>query len=170
MNITHGLPARPISGFPVLTIGNFDGQHLGHQALVQAVVACARQQQGVPTVLTFDPHPVEVLRPRAPHHYLSDRTDKHAFFERWGIGELIILPFTAELAALLPAQFVEQVLCQGLGIRKLFVGENFVFGKGRSGTIQDLRVLGEQANFSVDPISPVLVGKRLSVPHEFENV
>lgn len=159
MNITHGLPGRPISGFPVLTIGNFDGQHLGHQALVQAVVSCARHMKGVPAVLTFDPHPVEVLRPEAPHNYLSDKTDKQAFFQRRGIAELIILPFTPELAALLPAQFVEQILVQGLGIRKLFIGENFVFGKGRSGTVQDLRNLGGQANFTVESIPPVFVGQ-----------
>lgn len=161
MNITHGLPARPISGFPVLTIGNFDGQHLGHQALVQAVVSCAQHMKGVPTVLTFDPHPVEVLRPGAPHNYLSDKADKQAFFQRRGIAELIILPFAPELAALLPGQFVEQVLLQGLGIRKLFIGENFVFGKGRSGTVQDLRILGGEANFTVESIPPVFVGQNI---------
>ena len=161
MNITQGLPARPLSGFPVLTIGNFDGQHLGHQALVQAVVSCARDRKGVPMVLTFNPHPVEVLRPGPSHVYLSDWQAKQSFFQRLGIAEIIILSFTPELAALLPSQFVEQVLWHGLGIRKLFVGENFVFGKGRSGTIQDLRILGEQANFTVDPISPVLVGQEI---------
>ena len=161
MNITHGLPACPLPGFPVLTIGNFDGQHLGHQALVRAVVSSARKIKGVPTVLTFTPHPVEVLRPGASHNYLSDSVDKQAFFERLGITELIILPFTTELASLLPGQFVEQVLWHGLGTRKVFVGENFVFGKGRSGTIQDLRILGQEAQFSVEPISPVLIGQEI---------
>lgn len=161
MNISQGLPSCPIPGHPVLTIGNFDGQHLGHQALVRAVVECARQIQGVPTVLTFDPHPVQVLRPGSSHKFLSNLEDKHAFFERAGIAEVIILSFTAELAAFLPAQFVETVLYQGLGIRKLIVGENFVFGKGRSGSIHDLRVLGEKAHFTVEPIPPVVVGQAI---------
>ncbi len=161
MNISQGLPSVPIPGHPVLTIGNFDGQHLGHQALLKAVTDCARKIHGVPTVLTFDPHPVQVLRPGSSHKFLSELKDKYAFFEHMGIAELVILPFTAELAALLPAQFVETVLCHGLGIRKLIVGENFVFGKGRSGSIQDLTVLGENAHFTVDPIPPVVVGQEI---------
>ena len=161
MNISQGLPPSPISGNPVLTIGNFDGQHLGHQALLKAVTDCARKIYGVPTVLTFDPHPVQVLRPGSSHKFLSELEDKYAFFEHMGIAELVILPFSVELAALLPAQFVETVLCHGLGIRKLIVGENFVFGKERSGSIQDLTVLGEKAHFTVDPIPPVLVGQKI---------
>ncbi|MDR4493808.1 MAG: bifunctional riboflavin kinase/FAD synthetase [Nitrospirales bacterium] len=161
MNISKGLPASPIPGSPVLTIGNFDGQHLGHQALLRAVTDRARKIHGVPTVLTFDPHPVQVLRPGSSHKFLSELEDKHAFFERLGIAELVILPFTPELAALLPSQFVETVLYQGLGIRKLIVGENFVFGKGRSGSIQDLTVLGKKAQFTVDPIPPVVVGQEI---------
>ncbi len=161
MNISQGLPSSPIPGHPVLTIGNFDGQHLGHQALLKAVTDSARTIHGVPTVLTFNPHPVQVLRPGSSHKFLSELEDKYAFFEHMGIAELVVLPFTAELAALLPAQFVETVLCQGLGIRKLIVGENFVFGKGRSGSIRDLTVLGEKAHFTVDPIPPVVVGEEI---------
>ncbi len=161
MNITRGLPSKPFAGHPVLTIGNFDGQHLGHQALVRAVVDCAAQIGGLPVVMTFDPHPIEVLRPELPHKYLSDQQSKQDFFERHGIAELLIMPFTPELAALLPAQFVQEVLCDGLGTRKILVGEHFVFGKGRSGSVYDLQKLGLQANFTVDPIPPVLVGERI---------
>lgn len=158
MNITRGLPLAPLASFPVLTIGNFDGQHLGHRALVQAVVENAQRMQGVPMVLSFDPHPIEVLRPGTRPKFLSDPQEKIDFFERLGIEELILLPFTPALAALHPGQFVQQVLHEGLGIRQVLVGENFVFGKGRSGTIQDLIRLGEQSNFVVQPMSPVLWG------------
>ncbi len=161
MNITRGLPSAPLDSFPVLTIGNFDGQHLGHSALVQAVVENAQRVKGVPMVLSFDPHPIEVLRPGTVPKFLSDAQDKCDFFERLGIMEHIILPFTPALAALNPSQFVQQVLHDGLGVRQLLVGENFVFGKGRSGTIQDLIRLGEQANFVVQPVTPVVLGSEV---------
>jgi len=159
MKITRGLPPVPPASSPVLTIGNFDGQHLGHRALVQAVVDRAHQINGFPMVLSFDPHPVEVLRPGYAHKFLSEDHEKIAFFEHLGISELVILPFTKELASLTPDQFVGQVLRDGLGIRKLLVGGNFVFGKGRSGTVKDLVELGAEANFSVEPIAPVMMGQ-----------
>lgn len=159
MKITRGLPPAPPASCPVLTIGNFDGQHLGHRALVLAVVDRAQRINGVPMVLSFDPHPVEVLRPGFVHKFLSDDHEKIAFFEHLGIAELVILPFNKELASLTPDQFVNQVLREGLGIRKLLVGENFVFGKGRSGTVKDLIELGAEADFSVEPIAPVIMGQ-----------
>lgn len=159
MKTTRGIPPVPPGSCPVLTIGNFDGQHLGHRALVQAVVDRAKQINGFPMVLSFDPHPVEVLRPGFVHKFLSDDREKTDFFERLGIAELVILPFTKELANLTPGQFVYQVLRDGLGIRKLLIGENFVFGKGRSGTVKDLMKLGAEAGFSVEPIAPVMIGQ-----------
>lgn len=161
MNITRGLPLNSPGPCPVLTIGNFDGQHLGHRALIQAVVDRAQQLNGLSMVLTFDPHPVEVLRPGSIHKFLSDKHEKIQFFEQLGIGELVILPFNRALANLPPDQFVGQVLQDGLGIRKLLVGENFVFGKGRSGTVKDLMELGAKADFSVEPIAPVIVGREV---------
>jgi riboflavin kinase/FMN adenylyltransferase len=158
MNITNGLPPSPLAPFPVLTIGNFDGQHLGHRALIEAVIDQAQRLNGVPMVLSFDPHPVTVLRPATVPKFLSDAQEKYDFFERLGIAELIILPFTQALAALTPEQFVQQVLHDGLGVKRLMVGDNFVFGKGRSGTVQDLIRLGEQANCVVQPMTPVMWG------------
>ena len=72
MNITNGLPPSPLAPFPVLTIGNFDGQHLGHRALIEAVIDQAQRLNGVPMVLSFDPHPVTVLRPATVPKFLSD--------------------------------------------------------------------------------------------------
>jgi riboflavin kinase/FMN adenylyltransferase len=152
------LPSIPLATFPVFTIGNFDGQHVGHRALIEAVIEQAKRLKGVPMVLSFDPHPIEVLRPGMRPKYLSDAQEKYDFFERLGIVELIILPFTQALATLTPEQFVQQVLCDGLGVRQLLVGENFVFGQGRSGTIQDLVRLGGLKNFDVQPVAPVMSG------------
>ncbi len=158
MNITRGLPSAPLADFPVITIGNFDGQHIGHRALIEAVIQQAQRLNGVPMVVSFDPHPIEVLRPRTDPKFLSDPQEKYDFFEQLGIAELIVLPFTQALAALPPEQFVQQVLHDGLGVRRLLVGENFVFGKERSGTIQDLVHLGRQANFEVQPVTSVILG------------
>ncbi len=80
MKVTRGIPSVSPASFPVLTIGNFDGQHLGHCALVQAVVDRAQQLNGYPMVLSFDPHPVEVLRPGSVHKSLSDDHDKMSVF------------------------------------------------------------------------------------------
>jgi riboflavin kinase/FMN adenylyltransferase len=157
MNITKGLPPAPLATFPVLTIGNFDGQHVGHRALLESVVENAQRLNGVPMVLSFDPHPIEVLRPGTVPKFLSDAQEKYDFFERLGIKELIILPFTQDLAGLNPEGFVRQVLHKGLGVRLLLVGDNFVFGQGRRGTIQDLVRLGAQTNFQVLPVTPVVL-------------
>jgi riboflavin kinase/FMN adenylyltransferase len=158
MNITRGLPLAPLAAFPVLTIGNFDGQHVGHRSLIEAVIEHAQHLKGVPMVLTFDPHPIQVLRPETLPKFLSDAQEKCQFFEQLGVSDLIILPFTQALAALTPDQFVQQVLHDGLGVRQVLVGENFVFGKNRSGTIEDLVRLGSQANFEVRPVTPVILG------------
>ncbi len=157
MNITRGLPSAPLAEFPVLTIGNFDGQHIGHRALIEVVIDYARRLNGVPMVLSFDPHPIQVLRPGTVPRFLSEAQEKYDFFEQLGIAELIILPFTTALAALTPNQFVERVLQVGLGVRQVLVGQNFVFGKGRSGTIEDLVRFGKQADFGVHAVPPVLL-------------
>ena len=159
MNVLRTLPSSPIHPHPVLTIGNFDGQHVGHCALVKAVVEQARRHQGTPMVLTFDPHPAKVLSPGIVLQFLSTQEEKQSFFERHGVENLIILEFTRQLANFTPEQFVSKILKDGLGVRDILVGENFVFGKGRSGNIHDLIRLGSPANFQVHPFAPVHVGK-----------
>ena len=80
MNITRGLPSAPLAAFPVLTIGNFDGQHVGHRVLIEGVIEHAQRLHGVPMVLSFDPHPIEVLRPGTRPKYLSDAQEKYKVF------------------------------------------------------------------------------------------
>ncbi len=157
MKVIRNLPASSRAPHPVLTIGNFDGQHVGHQALLSAVVELAAQHHGTPMVLTFDPHPSRVLSPGKALQFLTPKEEKMEFFEKLGIAELVILEFSRQLASLTPEAFTSQVLQDGLGVRDLFIGENFVFGKGRSGNVQDLTLLGSQANFLVHPMSPVMI-------------
>ncbi|MGH7255247.1 MAG: bifunctional riboflavin kinase/FAD synthetase, partial [Nitrospirales bacterium] len=142
---------------PVLTIGNFDGQHRGHQALLQGVRDKAASVQGWPMVLTFDPHPVRVLAPHVDFRQLSSMDEKLARFREAGIQEVLMLEFTQAFASLTPEAFVGRVLRDGVQVRELFVGEHFIFGKDRVGNARDLVRLGRDAGFTVHLVSPVRV-------------
>jgi riboflavin kinase/FMN adenylyltransferase len=157
MKITRGLAAHQRVSHPVLTIGNFDGQHLGHRALLRDVVQRARAAGGAPVVLTFDPHPVKVLAPHVNLRFLTTPEDKLACFREAGIAEVLFLEFTPAFAALTPDQFMQLVLRDGVGVKVLFVGEHFAFGKGRAGKIADLVRFGREAGFQVHPVQPLRV-------------
>jgi riboflavin kinase/FMN adenylyltransferase len=157
MRIAQGLSEHERSSYPVLTIGNFDGHHRGHRALLQAVVDAARQKNGTPIVLTFDPHPVKVLAPHVELRFLTSKEEKLARFEQAGISEVIFVPFDRNLAAMSPQAFVHNILRDSIGIRELFVGEHFAFGKNRSGRVADLVALGMECGFTVHPMAPLRV-------------
>jgi len=157
MKITRGLAGHRRAAHPVLTIGNFDGQHRGHLALLQTVAETAASKGGTPMVLTFDPHPVTVLKPGTKLLLLTTPEEKLARFEAAGIEEVLFLEFNRAFAELTPDQFVLKVLKDGIGVRDLFVGEHFAFGKGRAGRTADLIRLGAQYGFQVHPVSPLRV-------------
>ena len=147
--------AAPVD--PVATIGNFDGQHRGHQALLRTVVETAKRRAGTPVVITFDPHPIRILAPHVPLRFLTSPEDKLAAFESAGIREVVFLPFTPTFAALSPESFVADTLSGTLRLREIFVGEHFAFGKGRAGRFDDLRRLCEARGIVVHAITPVCV-------------
>lgn len=157
MKISRGyIPSRH-RPYAVVTIGNFDGHHHGHRSLLSQVVETARRHDGTALVLTFDPHPVKILAPQINLMFLTTPAEKLARFEAAGIDEVVFLEFTPAFAALSPAQFVKDVLCNGIGTRELFVGEHFAFGKGRTGRIATLLELGAECGFLVHPMSPVTI-------------
>lgn len=155
MKVTRGLTPSTVRPYPVVTIGNFDGQHLGHRALLHTVVEAARSHQGTPMVLTFDPHPVKILAPEVELRFLTSPQDKLQRFEEAGIEEVLFLEFTTALAKLTPEQFVQQVLLDGIGVKEVLVGRHFAFGAGRVGTIEDLGRFGQRGGFRVHPMEPV---------------
>ena len=157
MRVTRGYLGEAVRPYPVGTIGNFDGHHRGHQALLKLVVETARKTQGTAVVLTFDPHPVKVLAPDADIRFLTGEEEKLGLFERAGIDEVVVLEFTAAFASLSPDAFAEQILAKGLGLREVFVGQHFVFGHKRAGKIGDLTDLGRRLGFIVHPTSPVMI-------------
>ncbi|MGQ0812030.1 MAG: bifunctional riboflavin kinase/FAD synthetase [Nitrospiraceae bacterium] len=157
MKVTRGLETYAKAIHPVVTIGNFDGQHRGHRALLQMVVETAHQMNGTAMVLTFDPHPVRVLAPHVELRFLTSGDQKLHCFEEAGIQEVLFLEFNTAFASLPADQFVTQVLKEGIGVKDLYVGEHFKFGKGRAGTIADLQRMGNRLDFRVHPVRPFRV-------------
>jgi riboflavin kinase / FMN adenylyltransferase len=141
---------------PAVTIGNFDGVHLGHQALVAAAVERARAGGGVVVVLTFDPHPARVVSPDRAPAALSTPAQKEELLAGLGVDRLAVLPFDARVAGLDPEAFARQVLVGTLGARHVVVGETFRFGRRRAGDARGLAVLGERLGFDVRAIPPVV--------------
>jgi len=152
-SLTHDEPAI----YPVLTIGNFDGLHRGHQALLKSVVQAAIEKSGTATVLTFDPHPITVLSPTTPLRLLTTMEDKLARLQEAGIEHVLCIPFDKAFAAFTPDVFVGKVLRDEIGVRELFVGEQFAFGAGRTGRMTDLVRLSKPAGFVVHAVPPVRV-------------
>ncbi len=157
MRVLHCLQDCAGLPFPVVTIGNFDGVHAGHRAVLHLACGRVRVQCGTTIVLTFEPHPLRVLAPGVQLKFLSDPEEKLALLEEAGVDVVVRLPFTREFASQTPEEFMEQILRDGLGTRELYVGQNFRFGKERSGTIQMLTAAGPRLGFVVHAISPVLV-------------
>jgi len=156
MKVTRGYQGNAVRPYPVATIGNFDGHHIGHRALLQTVVETARKAQGTALALTFDPHPVKILAPQVDLRFLTSPEEKLDRFRDAGIDEVVFLEFDRAFAALSPETFVEQVLCQALKLKEIFVGQHFAFGYKRAGKIADLAALGGQYGFAVHPVAPVM--------------
>jgi len=135
-----------------VTIGNFDGVHLGHQVLFAEVVGKAHKNNGTSVAITFDPHPLKVLRPGGIR-LISTTRQKIELIRMAGIDHLVIIPFTRELAATTATDFVETVLVRTIGVRELVVGYDYAFGKGREGNIEFLKARGRELGFSVTVVA-----------------
>jgi len=138
-----------------LAIGNFDGIHLGHQAILRSTVARAQALQAVSTALTFDPSPRKVLRPESAPLRLSTNAQRMEWFNALGLEAAVVLPFTLELARLSPEEFVEQILIRDLHVKTVLVGENFHFGHKQAGNVKLLKELGAKFAFDVQIVCPV---------------
>ncbi|HEY5542397.1 MAG TPA: bifunctional riboflavin kinase/FAD synthetase [Candidatus Binatia bacterium] len=147
----------------VVTLGNFDGIHLGHQALIGGAVADAKQL-GVPSVvLTFEPHPLKVLAPaRAPKLILAHK-DKMQLLQELGVDVVVVQLFDLSFAKIGPEEFVHGLLVDRLKTKKLWVGKDLRFGQARKGSVDDLLRWGGRLGFEVSVVEPILVdGHRVS--------
>jgi riboflavin kinase/FMN adenylyltransferase len=139
----------------VVTIGNFDGVHLGHRRLLGRVIELARQLSAAAGVLTFDPHPARVLAPQRAPKLLTTREQRLELLSATGVDFIVLIPFTREFSFMSAEEFAVRVLREGLRARAVVVGENFRFGHRAEGDVGVLRRLGEIYGFAVEVIPRV---------------
>lgn len=149
---------RPVR--PVLTIGNFDGLHVGHRKILETVIARARQLDGEAVLYTFDPHPRKVLQGDAGPKLLTTTEQKLEILEEIGLDWVVLQPFDLEFAKTTPEQFVEEQIHRGIAPVEVYVGYDFHFGRDREGSMRLLTERGPHAGFSVTIIPEVTVAER----------
>lgn len=139
----------------VLTIGNFDGVHLGHREMFRCVVRRAREVNGQAAVLTFVPHPLKVLTPERAPRLLNTYEEKERLIAASCIDVLAALPFDQTMAEMPPERFVKDILVRRFDLCHLVVGYDYAFGRNREGDVEFLRAAGHQSGFEVEMLQPV---------------
>ncbi|HEY8563220.1 MAG TPA: bifunctional riboflavin kinase/FAD synthetase [Pyrinomonadaceae bacterium] len=163
MKIFHGTDNAGIARGTVLTLGVFDGLHLGHQRIMQTVVESAAATGAVPTVITFDPHPRAVLHPENAPPLLQTLDQRLANFEVLGIKQTIVIRFDKEFADTDAETFLRDIVHERLQAREVFLGKGFFFGRNRGGNIDLLREMSKKLGFFADEVAEVrLRGARIS--------
>ena len=156
MKIYRSLAETPRDFGPcALTIGNFDGVHHGHRRILRRVKEVAREHGWKASALTFDPHPTRVVAPERSPLLMTSPERRAELMRDEGIEQVVILPFTAEVAQLSPEEFVRQVIVDRLGARAVLVGNNFRFGHRHAGDVELLAELGRQLGFATEVVPAV---------------
>jgi riboflavin kinase/FMN adenylyltransferase len=163
MKIFHGIENANILKPTVLTLGVFDGLHLGHQRIMKTVVERAVAVDAVPTAITFDPHPRAVLHPESAPPLLQTLDQRLANLEVLGLGQTIVIKFDREFAAQPAEEFVRNIVHDRLHAKEVYLGKGFAFGRYRGGNIELLRKLSSELGFVADEVDEVqLRGQRVS--------
>lgn len=144
--------------YPVLTLGNFDGVHLGHQEIFKLLIERAREKSGTPIVFTFVPHPLKVINPETAPRLLTNYKDKIDLIKKCGIDVVICTKFTKKFANIPADSFVKNILCKTIKAKEVFIGANYFFGKGREGSPDLLKKLGGECGFSVTVVDEIRSG------------
>jgi riboflavin kinase/FMN adenylyltransferase len=139
-----------------ITIGNFDGVHRGHREILRRVTAIAREEGCKAAALTFDPHPTKLVAPAEAPHLLTTPEQRARLMEQYGIEEILILPFTREVANLAPEEFLRCLLIDKLKARAVVVGDNFRFGHRAAGDVKTLEELGSKYSFETEVVNAVV--------------
>lgn len=155
MRLFHGTDNAEIQRPTVLTLGVFDGLHLGHQLIMKTVVERAREVGAVPTVITFDPHPRAVLHPESSPPLLQTLDQKVEGFGVLGIEQTIVVRFTPEFAQIRAEDFLSDVVKDRLHAKEVYLGRGFAFGHDREGNIELLRRVSEELGFFADEVPEV---------------
>jgi riboflavin kinase/FMN adenylyltransferase len=146
---------------PVLTIGNFDGVHKGHLALFDKVKERAKAIGGLSVVMTFEPHPLKVMRPADGPRLITHTGQKLELIEKAGIDIIVCVSFDREFAAIPARDFIENILVQKIGIKEIVVGYDYTFGHNREGDINLLREIGNKRGFVVHLVGPIQIDQTL---------
>ena len=141
--------------YPVLTLGNFDGVHLGHQAIFNKLINRAKKMNGTSVVYTFVPHPLRVIAPERAPRLITTYKDKFALIEKSGIDAIICANFTKKFATISAESFVTDILHDLIGVKEIIIGANYNFGKGRKGSPELLKELGKNLGFKVTILKEV---------------
>jgi riboflavin kinase/FMN adenylyltransferase len=158
MNIVNGSTSFPPPAAASVTIGNFDGVHLGHQELLRRTVARAKTA-GIPSVaLTFSPHPIRFFSPRARFYEITSLEEKASLIAGFGIDTLVVESFTGEVGRMWPAEFAREILARRLRARYAIVGYDFTFGRNRTGSPAMLEEIGRELGFEVEVVPPLVRG------------
>ena len=158
MNIARTLDGFPNSAESYVTIGNFDGMHAGHKRLIGDMLVAARKDGRPGIVMTFSPHPMEVLASGKPFQRIESDAEKLELMRQMGVETVLMLPFTREFAAMSPDVFIRDILLERLGMRRLFVGHDWTFGRDGAGNFSLAERLAEERGFSVTRLAPVMIG------------
>jgi riboflavin kinase/FMN adenylyltransferase len=153
MEVLLGADAETSDSRPtVATVGMFDGVHLGHRVLFERVMSAAKELEARSGVVTFDPHPLDVLAPDKAPCMLTTIEQRIALFDEAGFDVALVLPFNRELAALSPHEFARAALVEELHVCKILVGEDFRFGHDRAGDVGTLREIGRTDGFAAEAV------------------
>jgi riboflavin kinase/FMN adenylyltransferase len=144
----------------VVTVGTFDGVHRGHWTVLGEIRARARSAGLRSVLVTFDPHPLTIVRPEAAPPLLTTPDEKREILAESGLDAAVFLRFSRALSQYSPRRFVEEILVARLGVRQLVIGYDHGFGRGRAGGAETLRTLGAEFGFSIDVVDPVSMGDR----------
>jgi riboflavin kinase/FMN adenylyltransferase len=153
------MPAHPaLGGGTTVTVGTFDGVHPGHRAVLAEIETRARSAGRKSLLVTFEPHPLEVVNPGAAPPLLTSGPERREVLAQTELDYVVFLRFDRHLAAMAPEAFVREVLEQRFNMKELVIGHDHGFGRGRSGDVETLRRLGREDGFQVDVIAPVEIG------------
>ncbi len=150
-NVKQNIP------YPVLTLGNFDGVHLGHQAIFRMLIDRAKKKNGTSIAFTFAPHPLRVIAPERAPRLLTTYKNKIKLIEDFGIDIVVCANFTKEFSRINAEDFVKKILCGVLGVREIYIGANYLFGKGKKGSPALLKEIGKDCGFKVTVLDEIQI-------------
>ncbi len=142
---------------PVVTLGNFDGIHIGHQRIFQKVIDNAKRMNGESVVITFDPHPLKILSPEQCPPLLTPFRKKMMFMEKTGVEKVLCIRFTKAFSEMAPHDFIKQILMEKIHAKKIIIGYNYRFGKGKSGTADSLKKICSSFGIEVEVVDALVV-------------